>query len=128
MSRLLIVDDSQTVLTFLQAILESEHYEVVTASDGTMASRRSYQTLPDLIITDSVMPGLDGFGLLRALRGDPATETVPVIMLTSGEPDDPDHAALRAPTRCVCEEIRRFRAPARRRFVTRSCAGSECAA
>ncbi len=39
------------------------------------------------------MPGLDGFGLLHALRSDPATEAVPVIMLTSGAPDDPDHIA-----------------------------------
>jgi two-component system cell cycle response regulator len=93
MSRLLIVDDSETVLTFLQAIFESENFEVMTASDGTDALAKAHRSLPDLIITDSLMPGLDGFTLLRMLREDPATEAVPVIMLTSGSPDDPDHIA-----------------------------------
>jgi DNA-binding response OmpR family regulator len=91
MSRILIVDDSETVVNFLRMILESEHYEVDTAADGTEGLAKAYQSLPDLVVTDSIMPGMDGFGLLRALRGDPATEAVPVIMLTSGDPHDPDH-------------------------------------
>jgi len=94
MSRILIVDDSQTILTFLQAIFESEQYEVVTATDGVDGLAKVHQTRPDLIITDSVMPGLDGFGFLRALRDDPATEGVPVIMLTSCNPLDPEYAGL----------------------------------
>ena len=91
MSRILVVDDSETILNFLRAVLESEHYEVATATDGHDGLAKAHQSLPDLVITDSIMPGLDGFGLLRALRTDPATEAVPVIMLTSGSPDDPDH-------------------------------------
>jgi twitching motility two-component system response regulator PilH len=91
MSRVLIVDDSETVVNFLRMILESEHYEVDTASDGNEGLAKAHQSLPDLIVTDSIMPGMDGFGLLRALRGDPATDAVPVIMLTSGDPHDPDH-------------------------------------
>jgi len=93
MSRVLIVDDSETILIFLQAIFESEHYEVMTATDGVDGLAKVLQSLPDLIITDSIMPGLDGFGFLRALREDPATEAVPVIMLTAGDPHDPDHIA-----------------------------------
>ncbi len=93
MSRILLVDDSETVLNFLRAILEAEQYEVDTASDGTDALAMVHRSLPDLIVTDSIMPGADGFALLRALRSDPATEAVPVIMLTSGSPDDPDHIA-----------------------------------
>src|SRR5688572_24266009 len=91
MSRILIVDDSETIVNFLRMILESEHYEVDTAFDGTEALAKAYQSLPDLIVTDSIMPGMDGFALLHALRADPATEAVPVIMLTSGDPHDPDH-------------------------------------
>jgi CheY-like chemotaxis protein len=91
--RILVVDDSETVLTFLRAVLESEQYEVDVASDGNDALARVHQSLPDLVVTDSIMPNMDGFGLLRALRNDPATEAVPVIMLTSGSPDDPDHIA-----------------------------------
>ena len=91
MSRVLVVDDSETVLNFLRMVLESQKYEVDTASDGDEGLAKAHQSLPDLIITDSIMPGMDGFSLLHALRANPATEAVPVIMLTSGDPDDPDH-------------------------------------
>jgi DNA-binding response OmpR family regulator len=91
MSRVLIVDDSESILIFLQAIFESEQYEVMTASGGVDGLAKVHQSPPDLIITDSIMPGMDGFGFLCALREDPATEAVPVIMLTAGDPDDPDH-------------------------------------
>ena len=87
------VDDSETVLNFLRTILENEQYEVATATNGNDGLAQAHQSLPDLVVTDSIMPGLDGFGLLLALRSDPATEAVPVIMLTSGAPDDPDHIA-----------------------------------
>jgi len=93
MSRILVVDDSETVLNFLRTILENEQYEVATATNGNDGLAQAHQSLPDLVVTDSIMPGLDGFGLLHALRTDPATEAVPVIMLTSGAPDDPDHIA-----------------------------------
>ena len=92
MSRVLIVDDSQAILTFLQAILESERYEVVTATDGVDGLSKVHQWRPDVVITDSLMPEMDGFGFLRALRADPATENLPVIMLTSGNPEDPEYA------------------------------------
>ena len=91
MSRVLVVDDSETVVNFLRMVLESQKYEVDTASDGNEGLAKAHQSLPDLIITDSIMPGMDGFSLLHALRADPATEAVPVIMLTSGDPHDPDH-------------------------------------
>ena len=91
MSRVLVVDDSETVVNFLRMVLESEKYEVDTASDGNEGLAKAHQSLPDLIITDSIMPGMDGFSLLHALRADPATAAVPVIMLTSGDPHDPDH-------------------------------------
>ena len=91
MSRVLVVDDSETVVNFLRMVLESQKYEVDTASDGNEGLAKAHQSLPDLIITDSIMPGMDGFSLLHALRANPATEAVPVIMLTSGDPHDPDH-------------------------------------
>ena len=91
MSRILVVDDSETVVNFLRMILESEKYEVDTALDGTGGLAKVHRSLPDVIITDSIMPGMDGFSFLHALRADPATEAVPVIMLTSGDPHDPDH-------------------------------------
>ena len=91
MSRILIVDDSETVLSFLRTIFEGEEHEVVTAANATDGLAEAHRSLPDLIISDSIMPGMDGFGFLLALRSDPATDMIPVIMLTSGNPDDPDH-------------------------------------
>jgi CheY-like chemotaxis protein len=91
MSRVLIVDDSESIINFLRLVLESEGYEVDTACDGVDGLARVHQSLPDLVITDSIMPGMDGFALLHALRADPATEAVPVVMLTAGDPHDPDH-------------------------------------
>ena len=93
MSRVLIVDDSETIVNFLRMVLESEKYEVDTAFDGTDGLAKAHQSLPDVIITDSIMPGMDGFSLLHAFAPNPATEAVPVIMLTSGDPHDPDHIA-----------------------------------
>lgn len=91
MSRILVVDDSETIVNFLKMVLESQQFEVDTACDGHEGLAKARRSLPDLVITDSIMPGMDGFALLHALRADPATEAVPVIMLTSGDPHDPDH-------------------------------------
>jgi len=84
----LVVDDSLTALTLVQAVFESEHYEVVTASDGMEGLEKVRQRLPDLIVTDSIMPGVDGFAFLRKLKENPVTRRIPVIMLTSGDFSD----------------------------------------
>jgi CheY-like chemotaxis protein len=62
---------------------------VVTATDGLEGLARIHQCRPDLVITDSVMPNMDGFALLRKMRSHPATDRIPVIMLTA---EDPCHA------------------------------------
>jgi CheY-like chemotaxis protein len=87
----LIVDDSPTALYLLRTVFEGEHYEVLTASDGSEGLDQVHRRTPDLIVTDAVMPGLDGFALLRKLRENPATRVIPVIMLTSGDPRDPEY-------------------------------------
>lgn len=87
-ARLLVVDDSPTVLSLLRAALEAHQYEVATAGDGAEALETIRQSAPDLIVTDSIMPGLDGFALLGQLKEDASTRAIPVIMLTS-DPDDP---------------------------------------
>jgi CheY-like chemotaxis protein len=88
MSRVLIIDDSPSVLRLLQAVFEGENYEVVTASDGMEGLEKARQCQPDLVVTDSLMPGLDGFEVLQRLKDHPATGAVPVIMLTSSDPGD----------------------------------------
>ena len=89
--RVLIVDDSATALYLLRTAFENEDYVVGTANDGATGLEEVKQCMPDLIVTDSLMPGLDGFAFLRRLRENPATRQIPVIMLTSGDPHDPEH-------------------------------------
>jgi len=89
--RVLIIDDSPAALRLLEAIFQ-DRYDVVTARDGVEGLAKVHHTRPDLVITDSVMPGLDGFSLLRRLRANPATEKIPVIILTA---EDPRHAPPR---------------------------------
>ena len=92
MKRVLIVDDSPSVLQVLQFVFESEHYVVVTATDGAEGLEKIGEHVPDLVVTDSVMPGMDGFAFLRKLKEQPATRAIPVIMLTSEDPEVADHA------------------------------------
>jgi CheY-like chemotaxis protein len=82
--RILVVDDSATVLAIIKSAL-LDVYEVDTAAGGEEGLEKARRSLPDLIVTDNMMPGLDGFGLLRRLREDPATSRIPTIVLTSEE-------------------------------------------
>jgi len=92
MKRVLIVDDSPSVLQVLQFIFESEQYVVVTATDGAEGLEKISEQMPDLVVTDSVMPGMDGFAFFRKLKEQPATQAIPVIMLTSEDPRGPADA------------------------------------
>jgi CheY-like chemotaxis protein len=86
-ARILVVDDSATVLQIIKAALLDD-YDVETAADGEEGLEKARQSLPDLVVTDSIMPGLDGFGLLRRLQDDPATRAIPAIVLTSEDPGE----------------------------------------
>ena len=82
-SRILLVDDNTDMRTYIQRLLSQHNYDVAAFPDGLAALHAARARVPDLILTDVMMPGLDGFGLLRELRADPATATVPVIMLSA---------------------------------------------
>ena len=79
---LLVVDDNADMRTYVASLLADE-YRVQTAGDGAIALECARSRPPDLVITDVMMPNLDGFGLLAALRADPATADVPVVMLSA---------------------------------------------
>jgi signal transduction histidine kinase/CheY-like chemotaxis protein len=81
-ARVLVVDDNADMRDYLRRILAAI-WSVDVASDGTAALAAVRTRRPDLIVTDIMMPGLDGFGLLRAVRGDPRTAAIPVIMLSA---------------------------------------------
>ncbi|WP_285509616.1 SpoIIE family protein phosphatase [Actinokineospora sp. NBRC 105648] len=84
----LVVQDNADLRDFLVGLLEP-HWAVVRATDGAGALTAVHRHRPDLVLTDVVLPGLDGFGLLAELRGNPSTEHIPVILLSAraGEQD-----------------------------------------
>jgi two-component system, OmpR family, alkaline phosphatase synthesis response regulator PhoP len=80
--KILIAEDSSTVRRLVAARLVADGYEVIEAADGDEALAMARSERPDLLILDKVMPKLDGFEVVRALREDPQTRTVPIVMLT----------------------------------------------
>ena len=87
--RVLIVDDDPWILRMVSTLLEKRGYVIATAGDGEEGLMRADQQRPDLIITDVMMPKLDGWALVRALRSRAELALVPVIFLTAlgGEED-----------------------------------------
>jgi DNA-binding NarL/FixJ family response regulator len=81
--RLLVVDDEPNLLRAVAACLKAEDYEVSTARSGHEALMQLAHSVPDLIISDIRMPGMDGYKLARQLRGSPRTALVPIVFLTA---------------------------------------------
>ncbi|RCJ20276.1 histidine kinase [Nostoc sp. ATCC 43529] len=81
-SRILLADDNSDMRDYVKRLL-SQHYEVEAVPDGLAALNSVRERLPDLVLTDVMMPLLDGFGLLQALRSDPQTKKVPIILLSA---------------------------------------------
>jgi signal transduction histidine kinase len=80
--RVLVADDNSDMRQYLSRLL-SEQYEVETVADGQAALQGAHKHSPDLIVSDIMMPVLDGFELLKALRADEQTRTIPVILLSA---------------------------------------------
>ena len=85
--RVLVVDDNADMRQYITDVLAAE-FVVDTATDGRAGLAQAVANPPDLVLTDVMMPVLDGFGLLRALRDDPATASVPVVMLSARSGDE----------------------------------------
>lgn len=81
--RVYVVDDEPDVVGLLQTVLEHEGLEVEFATDGRVALAGILGSPPDLIILDLMMPGLDGFELLKLVRMDPRCEGVPVLIVSA---------------------------------------------
>lgn len=81
--KILVVDDSPTDRQFMLETLAKKGYQVVTAENGEDAIVKAKAELPDLILMDVVMPGLNGYQATRTITRDDATKHIPVIMCTS---------------------------------------------
>ena len=82
-SKILIVDDEMDTLLPLRRSLEVENYKVIEAYDGHEAINKAKTEIPDLILLDLMMPGMDGYEVCGKLRNEPVTQNIPIIMLTA---------------------------------------------
>jgi len=81
--KILVVDDEDDILHFLELVLEEKGYDVITASGGHEALTRAQVDKPDLVLLDIMMPQMDGWEVLKLLRVDEETTRIPVAMLSA---------------------------------------------
>lgn len=87
--RIFVVEDSRTQAMELKCLLEANDYQVVVAADGKDAMEKLQTLIPDVILTDIVMPNMNGYDLCKAIRANKRTKDIPVVLLTSlSSPDD----------------------------------------
>ena len=87
MALVLIVDDSPTDQHVLTKILEKNGFDTIVAEDGSEALNVAEQSQPDIVLMDVVMEGMDGFKATRELAKNPATSSIPVVMVTTKDQD-----------------------------------------
>ncbi|MEI7607793.1 MAG: response regulator [Rhodospirillaceae bacterium] len=83
MPTVLVADDDPLLVEVISHKLRRKGLEVLVARDGVEALRRTREDRPDLVVLDAMMPGLDGFAVLRELKKGPDTAAIPVLMLTA---------------------------------------------
>jgi DNA-binding response OmpR family regulator len=83
MAKILIVDDHPHILRLLQRELATEQHAVATAATGEEALHKARSEAPDVMVLDVMMPGMSGLEVLRALKSDPATRAIVVILLSA---------------------------------------------
>lgn len=84
-TKVLVVDDSPTIVTMITRMLEQNDFIILEAGDGARGLEIARSEIPDIIFLDIVMPGMSGFAALRALRRDPATKNIPIVMISGNE-------------------------------------------
>ena len=84
-ARILVVDDQTTNIQVVGSVLGKFGHEIIPASDGATALKRLAVGMPDLILLDVLMPGMDGFEVCRQLKGNPAWKHIPVIFLSAAD-------------------------------------------
>ena len=82
MAKILVADDDPISLLFTKSLLEDRGYDVVTAEDGEMTLVKLRKELPDLLVTDLVMPYRNGLEIIREMRSDPQLADIPVLVMS----------------------------------------------
>src|SRR5438309_412706 len=82
-ARILVVDDQRPNVEMMAGVLKARGYTVFTAYDGQQALEQVRDVHPDLVVSDILMPNMDGYDLCRRLRGAPATALLPIVLVTS---------------------------------------------
>lgn len=82
-ARVLVVDDILPNVKLLEAKLSGEYFDVLTATSGAEAIEKAEQNIPDLILLDVMMPGMDGFEVCQHLKNNPTTAHIPIVMVTA---------------------------------------------
>ncbi len=95
MATILVVDDDAVIITLAQAALGAHGHRVLEANSGEAAIALFVDEIPDLVVTDIVMPGMDGFALASSLRDDERTRDIPVIFLSGMSSRETRQAAFR---------------------------------
>ena len=95
-ARVLVVDDILSNVKLLEAKLSAEYFDVVTASDGETALKRLETDLPDIVLLDVMMPGMDGFEVCRRIKANIKTAHIPVVMVTALDQSSDRVAGLEA--------------------------------
>lgn len=93
-ARILVVEDESSILTALTLLLDMEGYRVAEASNGQQGLERLASFAPDLVITDYMMPYMDGIEMLRRIRGDPKFRDLPAILISAALPADAELTGL----------------------------------
>jgi two-component system phosphate regulon response regulator PhoB len=81
--RILVVEDEEDILELIRYNLAKEGYDVHGVKSGEDALKKLNSTLPDLVILDLMLPGIDGFEICKIIKGDSKTKAIPIIMLTA---------------------------------------------
>jgi len=82
-ARVLVVDDIPANVKLLEARLSAEYFEVLTATDGPQALDIVEAQMPDIVLLDVMMPGMDGFEVCKRIKSDPRTQHIPIVMVTA---------------------------------------------
>jgi DNA-binding response OmpR family regulator len=79
----LVVEDDPTILQLLEVNFEMEGFDVLTATDGTVGLEQAQAHGPDIIVSDVMMPNMSGIELVVALKADPRTDSIPILLLSA---------------------------------------------